>query len=95
MVTRPRLLVTLFLVCVVVVIVCAPLSLALVLPTRVTTAAVIICLVFLRARGFVLSTVSYYARLPTSVGLTVVTELSEVRIQAAVRVNKWVSTLLE
>ena len=35
-----------------------------------------------------LSTVTVHARLPTSVRLTVVTELSEVRAQAAIRVNK-------
>ena len=43
----------------------------------------------------VLSTVTVHSRLPTLVRLTVVTELSEVRVQTAARVNEWVSTLLE
>ena len=84
MVTRRRLLVTVFRVCGVAVVLCILLALALVLPTRVTAGAVIALLIFLvRAQGFVLSTVSYHARLPTSVHLTFVTELSEVKVQAA------------
>ena len=93
--TRPRLLVISFRVCVVAVIVCVVLALALVLPTRVTAAAASVFLFFLvRSRGFVLPTVLYHARLPTPVRLTVVTELAEVRVQAAARVNEGASTLL-
>ena len=46
MVTSPRLLVALFRVCVMAVIFCGVLSLALVLPTRFTTAAAIVLVVF-------------------------------------------------
>ena len=78
------------------IIVCVLLVLALVFHTRVTAAAAIVLLEFLgRARGFIFSTVSYHARLPMSVRVTVVPELSEVRVQAAVRVNERVSTRFE
>ena len=40
-------------------------------------------------------TVSYYACLPTTVRLTVVTELSEVRVEAAARTIEWLPTLPE
>ena len=71
--------------CVVDVVVIISLALALVLPTRVTAAAENGFLTFLivRAGGTVFSTVSDHACLPTAVCLTVVTELSEVRVQAA------------
>ena len=85
MVNRPRLLVTLFCVCVVAVILCG-VALALAFSTPITAAAAIVFLAFIvRARGFVLATASH----------TIVTELSEVRVQAAARVNERVSTLSE
>ena len=69
------------------------LTVALALPTRVTTAAAIVVLVFLIQIWPLDGTI--FACLPTAVRLTVVTKLSGVRIQTATRVNKWVSTLLE
>ena len=50
-VTRPRLLVTLFRKCVEAVVLCGVLTLALVLPTRVTTAAAIVFWFFLFERA--------------------------------------------
>ena len=45
-----------------------------------------------RSREFVLAAVTDHARLPMSVRLTVVTELSEVRVLTAARVNEGVFT---
>ena len=96
LVARPRLLVDLVRMRVVTVVLCGGLTLTLVLPTRVTTAVAILFVEFLvRARGFLLSTETAHSRLPTSVRLTVVTELSEMRVQTAARVYEWVSTLLD
>ena len=68
-VTRPRLLVTLFRMCFEAVVLYGVLTLALVLPARVTTAAAIVVVFFVRARGIDLSMVLYYACLPTAVRL--------------------------
>lgn len=51
--------------------------------------------VFVRARVFVLATVSGHARLPTLIRLAVVTELSEIRVQNTARVIEGVSMLFE
>ena len=78
------------------VILCGGLTLALILSPRVTTAAAIVLVgLFVRARRFVLSAVKVHLRLPTSVRLTVVTELSEVWVQTAARVIEWLPKLSE
>ena len=80
MVVRRRLLVTVLRVCVEAVILCGGLILALVLSARIATAAIMFLVFLVRTRGFGLSTVSYFAHLPTAIRLTVVTELSGVTI---------------
>ena len=87
------LLAAVFLGCVVAVVWFVLLTLALVLYTRVAGAALalVLVLLFVRARG----SVSDHARLPTSVHLTGITEFAEVRVRNTVALMKGVSTPFE
>ena len=94
---RARLSVSLFCVCVVAVALFALRALAVVLPTRVAGAVLLIFLVMIsvRSRGFVVAAVSYHLLLPTSERLAVVAEMFEVGVENVAIVSGGASTLTE
>ena len=92
MVIRPRLLVTLFRKCVEAVVLCGRLSMALVLPTRVTTAAVIVLWLFLFERA---DLASRWYHIRRACQRQYASPLSEVWVQTAARINELVPTLPE
>ena len=93
MVTRSRLLVTLFRVCCNRRCVCFDgLGFGVIHARDRSRGFFFLFLLVVWARGFVLAMVSDHACLPTSTRLT---EFSEVRVQTAARVNERVSTLFE
>ena len=89
-------LVSSFRVCVVVIALFVLLALAVLLPTRVAEAMLLLFfLVVMSVRVFILAAVLGHAFLSTSERLAVVTERSEVGVQKAAKVLEGVPTLFE